>query len=186
MKRILKLILLFILTVSILGAIYFISKWNKISYDENIDKSKGIKILDKKIFQNFFLNSDLAKVKTDFELFENKSDTVSFNFNSTLNPKYPNLLILRFNRGDGYSWININVLKYKNYFYTTAESYTDVVSTSDFLESEPYIIKQQKLTLNKSNYKKGDSIYGKIELEIKFTPNDSIYNAKGYFRSLIE
>lgn len=178
--------MIFLLIISVLGAIYFVSKWNKISYDENIYKSKGIKILDKKIFHNFLINSDSTKVKTDFEIFENKSDTVSSRFNSTLNTKYSNLIILRFNSGDGYSGININVLKYKNYFYTTAESYTDVVSASDFLESEPYIIKKQKLTLNKSVYKKGDSIYGKIELEIKFTPNDSIYNAKGYFRSLIE
>lgn len=186
MKRILKLILSIVLSISILGAIYFVSKWNKIDYDENINKSKGIKILNKKIFQNFFINSDSAKIKTDFELFENISDTVSFKFNSSNNPQHPNLLFLQFNSGDGYYGVNINVLKYKNYFYTTAESYTDVISTFDFLESEPYIIKKQKLTLNKSVYKKGDSIYGKIELEIKFTPNDSIYNAKGYFRSLIE
>ena len=186
MKIILKFIVLFILIISILGAIYFVSKWNKINYDENINNLKGIEILDKKVFQNFYINSDSAKIKTDFELFENKSDTVNFNFSSTLNPKHPNLLFLKFNSGDGYSGVNINILKYKNYFYTTAETYTDVISTFDFLDSDPYIIKKQKLTLDRSNYKKGDSIFGKIELEIKFTPNDSVYYAKGYFRSLID
>lgn len=186
MKRILKFSLLLIVFISILGAIYFILKWNKVDYDESINKSNKIKLLDKKVFRDFFINSGSTKIKTDFEIFENKSDTVSFNFSSTLNPKHPNLLFITFNSGDGFTGVNINILKYRNYFLTSTQSYSDVISTFDFLESEPYIIKKQKLTLNKSIYKKGDSIFGKVELEIKFTPNDSIYNAKGYFKSIVD
>ena len=186
MKKILKNTLLIILIISILGILYFLSKWNRINIDKNIGKSKEIKNLNSKVFDHTFLIFDTVKVKTDFEISGNVSDTVTFNFNASKSPKSKNLDFLTFNSGDGFAGVNINVLKYKNFFYTSAETYTDVKRTFDFLESERYQIKKQKLTLNKSEFKKGDSIFGKIELQIKFNPTNEIINSKGYFRSKIE
>jgi len=177
---------LIISAVFILGIAYFFSKWNKINVDDNIGKSTGIKTLDKKVFDHTYLIFDSTKVKTDFEIYKKLSDTVTFNFSANKNPNYSNLTLLTFNSGDGFAGVNINVVKYKSFFYASSESYTDNKRTFDFLEPERYIIKNQKLTLNKTQYKKGDSIYGKIELEIKFTPTNEIVNSEGYFRSIVD
>lgn len=186
MKKILRNTLLIILIISSLGILYFLSKWNRINIDENIGKSQEIKNLDSKVFDHTFLISDYTKVQTDFEIFASKNDTVTFNFYAGKSPKYDNIETLIFNSGDGFVGVNINLLKYKNFFYVSAESYTDVKRTFDFLEPEIYDIKKQKLTLNQSGYKKGDSIFGKIELQIKFKPTNEIINSYGYFRGIIE
>ena len=186
MKKILKNTLLVILIISSIGILYFISKWNRINIDENIGKSQEIKNLDSKVFDHTFLIFDSTKVQTDFKIFANKNDTVTFNFNASKSPKLENIETLIFNSGDGFAGVNINILKYKNFFYTSAENYTDAKRTFDFLESGRYQVKKQKLTLNKSEYNKGDSIFGKIELQIKFTPTNEIINSNGYFRGIIE
>jgi len=186
MKKILKNALLLILFISIFGILYFLSKWNKINVDENIGKSSGIKNLNSKVFDHTFLIFDTANVKTDFKVLENESDTVTFNFNAAQSPKSKNLYFLTFNSGDGFAGVNINIFKYRNFYYTKAESYTDVKKTFDFLEPARYIVEKQKLTLNKSEYKIGDSIFGKIELQIKFKALDTLINSNGYFRGIIE
>lgn len=172
--------------ISSLGILYFLSKWNRINIDENVGKSQGIKHLDSKVFDHTFLMSGFTKVQTDFEIFASKNDTVSFNFNAGKSPKFDHIETLIFNSGDGFAGVNINLLKFKNFFYSSVENYTDVKRTFDFLEPGTYDIKKQKLTLNQSEYKKGDSIFGKIELQIKFKPTNEIINSQGYFRGIIE
>lgn len=186
MKKILKKIFILILSILILVTLYFLSKWKTINFDNNICNLTEIKNLDKKFYDHTYLIFDSTKVTTDFEIFNKRKDTVNFNFTATQNTKYKNITTFIFNSGDGYIGININVLKYKNFFYCSAESYTDNIGTFDFLKPDEYYIKKQTLTLNRENYSIGDSIFGKIELEIKFRPNDSIYNAKGYFRGIIK
>lgn len=186
MKKIIKYTFLIISFLLILVIYYFFSKCNKISVDQNIAKSSGINSLNSKVFDQSFIMFDSANVRTDFEIFEKKDDTVNFNFNVHKSPISENIFSMTFNSGDGFSGVNVNILKYRNFSYATIESYSDNKRMFDFLESDNYTLKKQKLTLNKSLYKKGDSIFGKIELQIKFNPNDSIYNAKGYFRSIIE
>jgi|GEM_PF-1707514 len=186
MKKVLKFIFPSILLIFILGIVYFLSKWKKVNIDENIGKSAEIKQLDKKNFDSLFLIFDSTKVNTDFEIFENKSNTVTFNFDVNKSSKFPNTTFLNFNSGDGFSGVNVNVTKYKKFFHSSIKSYSDVVGTFDFLNSDKYAIKTQKLTLNKSEYNKGDSIYGKIELQIEFKPDHSIYSSKGYFRSVVK
>lgn len=186
MKKIIKYTSLGILTIFILLIAYFFSKCNKINIDQNIAKSSGINSLNSKVFDQSFIMFDSANVRTDFEIFEKKNDTVNFNFSVHKSPISENIFSMDFSSGDGFSGVNVNILKYRNFSYATIESYTDNKRMFDFLESDNYTVKKQKLTLNKSQYKKGDSIFGKIELQIKFNPNDSIYNAKGCFRSIIE
>jgi hypothetical protein len=186
MKKKIKFLFLLFSFIAISVIIYFFAKWSKVNHDNNISNSIGIKNLDKKIFDQTYLILDSTRVKTDFEIFKKANDTVSFNFNANKNSEHPNLLTLHLNSGDGFAGVNVEVYKYKNFFYTSVESYTDNRKTFDFLEPDSYVVKKQKLTLNKSDYKKGDSIFGKIELEIKFTPNDSIYNSTGYFKNIVE
>lgn len=186
MKKIIKYTSLVILTIFILFIGCFFSKFNRINIDQSIAKSSGINSLNSKVFDQSFIMFDSANVRTDFEIFEKKDDTVNFNFNVHKSTISDNIFSMDFNSGDGFSGVNVNILKYRNFSYATIESYSDNKRMLDFLESYSYILKKQKLTLNKSQYKTGDSIYGKIELQIKFNPTDSIYNAKGYFRSIIE
>ncbi|MDY3363678.1 hypothetical protein JSO61_007030 [Riemerella anatipestifer] len=184
--KILKIFFLIILGISILGAIYFLSKWNKINIDKNIGKSINIKNLDKKVFDQTYLIFDSTKVTTDFELFKNQNDTVTFSFSASKSPKSRNITLLNFNHSNGFTGVNINVTKFENHFFTSTESYTDNIGIFDFLKPEELVVKNQKLTLNKSEYKKGDSIFGKIELEIKSTPNNEMLNSKGYFRGVVK
>lgn len=186
MKRILKIFLLTFSGILFLGILYFLSKWNRIYVDEKFGQSQSIKNLNKKVYDPTFLIFDSTTVKTDLELFENHSDTVTFNFSANKSPRSSKLTFLNFNSGDGFAGVNINVIKYKNFSYASAESYTDNIGPFDFLKSQRYIIKKQKLTLNKSEYNKGDSIYGMIELEIKFTPTNEVVTSKGHFRSVVD
>lgn len=186
MRKFLRFFILTILCILILGITYFLLKWNKINIDNNIGNSIEIKNLNNKVFDQSFLIFDSTIVKTDFEIFETKHDIVTFNFNANKSPNNSNITILNFNSGDGFSGVNLSVIKYRKYFFPSIESYTDVKRTFDFLESNKYTIKKSKLFLDKSEYNKGDSIFGKIELEIKFNPNDSIYHSKGYFKSVVD
>ncbi|MCY0970823.1 hypothetical protein ACM642_17200 [Chryseobacterium sp. CY353] len=182
----LKYIFRIIITILFLGTVYFVSKWNKIDIDKNIGKSREVNNLNSKVFDPAFIMYDPAKIRTDLEIFERKGDTVSFNLNITKSLRSDHIYFLNFNSGDGFTGVNLKVSKFGHFFYTSSEYYTDSKSMLDFLESERYTVKKQKLTLDKSQYKKGDSIFGKIELQIKFNPTDSITNSKGYFRSIIE
>lgn len=162
MKKIIKYTFLTISSLSILIIGYFFQKCNKINIDKNLDKSSGINNLNSKVFDQAFIMFDSATVRTDFEIFEKEDDTVNFNFNVHKSPNSENIYFMTFNSGDGISGVNVHVHKYRNFSYTSIESYTDNNSVSDFLKSDRYTLKKQKLTLNKSQYKKGDSIFGKI------------------------
>ncbi|MDO5616049.1 MAG: hypothetical protein Q4G16_07655 [Cruoricaptor ignavus] len=186
MKKFLKYIFGAISLIISAGIIYFISKWSKISIDEHIQKSSEIKNLNKKIIDNTFRINKIKNVETDFSFFENNNDTVTFSININQNEKIPSLTLIHFNDGDGFSGVNINFIKYKNFSYSFIESYTDNIQPFKLLKRERYVLKKQKLTLNNSELKKGDSIWGKIELEILFTPTDSIFYSKGYFKSVVE
>ncbi|WP_143106482.1 hypothetical protein [Chryseobacterium formosense] len=186
MKKIIKYAFLTIISLSILVIGYFFSKCNNINIDENLENSSGINNLNSKVFDQAFIMFDSAKVRTDFEIFEKEDDTVNFNFDVHKSPNSENIYSMTFNSGDGFSGVNVHILKYRNFSYTSIESYNDNKSMFDFLKFDRYTLKKQKLTLNKSQYKKGDSIFGKIELQIKFNPTDSIFTSKGYFRSIIE
>lgn len=94
-------------------------------------------------------------------------------------------------------WINIGIatglngtgftIKYKNKkFYTEPYYWTDLITD----EPDPtYKIVYQKLTLDKSAYKSGDSLYGYINFKSIETDNNNHKTehwGKGYFRTKIK
>lgn len=90
---------------------------------------------------------------------------------------------INFHIGDGYSGININVVKLSNKYKTYIEHYSD---TSE--SSKKYSVENQNLILDKTSYKKVDSMYGKINLKVeeKINNKNFIYYVEGYFKDKIK
>lgn len=184
MKNTLKIFLILIIALAFIFTAFFFLKFNKVEYRSSIANTPEIKKLNKKVFDPGFLNTGSSAINTDFSFNHKvKNDTVGFNFHPSI---HENGLTLHFNSGDGYSGLNIEILKLGSWFSSSTETYTDNVKPFDFLDRDRYSVKKQKLILNTPEYKKGDSIFGKIELEIHSHIQDSIYQADGYFRGKIE
>lgn len=187
MKNILKIFLILIIALAFIFTAFFFLKFNKVEYQSSVLNSTAIKKLNKKVFAPGILNTGSSAISTDFSFNrEAKNDTIGFSFHPSLHENSENRLRLNFNSGDGYSGLNIEVMKIGSWFSSSVETYTDKVKPFDFLDRDRYSIKKQKLILNKPEYKKGDSIFGKIELEIQSNIDDSRYQAGGYFRGKIE
>lgn len=166
----------FILCVFCLIIIYsFIFK--SVSIDRSI-KQKALQELNSKKYFSFFDNN--TKVTTDFSLEQDKTDTVYWQ--CTINEA--NILkFIDFHVGDGYSGMNISLIKLANRYRISIQDYTDNLNSVN----SKYEIIHQNLTLDKENYKKGDSIFGRIDLKIleKRNKEKLIHTAGGYFKGKV-
>lgn len=118
-----------------------------------------------------YTNADKYSKRNNCRAFFNKSDTLKINIGI----------------GTGFGGRGF-MIKYKsNRFFTEPYYSTDIIMDG---ESKPtYKIIYQKLMLDKSNYKIGDSLYGKIDF--KAIEYDGFFkkikhSGKGYFRSKIK
>ncbi len=187
MKNILKIFLILIIALGLILSGFFFLKFDKTEYKSSAANTIEIKNLNRKVFDPGFLNTGSSAIRTDFSFNrEAKNDTVGFSFHPSLHENSENRLSLNFNSGDGYSGLNVDVMKIGNWFSASVKTYTDNLKPFDFLERDRYSVKKQKLILDKPEYKKGDSIFGKIELKIQSNINESVYQAGGYFRGKIE
>lgn len=183
MKKILRIFAVIIsFFIVILIGVFFYFFNNKIVIDSQIKKDLAIKNLNHKILFSFYDNPKEKSVTTDFYFDEKlQNDTVFYQcrFEETgiLNTK-----IISFVSGDGFSGLKINITKFGNFFRTDIENYTDNLNDTNLTK---YNVKKQTLTLDKNNYKKGDSIYGKINLKvIKESQNgNEEYESFGYFKT---
>ncbi|MBD8081886.1 hypothetical protein [Chryseobacterium caseinilyticum] len=182
MKKFFKYLLLVFTILFILSCIFWITKFNSITVDSKISNSQQIKSLDRKIFWNFGFNKP-EKNSTDFAIGQKYGDTILFNCYALKSPKIKNLDIITFGFSTGYNGTNVVIFKYGNAFTVDVDDFSDVERTDDFFKQNQYKIIKQKLTLNKENYKTGDSIYGKLELKIKNKETEQIEMASGYFRT---
>jgi len=74
-----------------------------------------------------------------------------------------NILIINIGISNGFSGWGFTISYRNKKFYTEPYSFTDMVIPD---EVEPtYQIIFQKLTLDKANYKLGDSVYGRVEFK---------------------
>lgn len=148
-----------------------------INIDNNI-KQKALQELNSKKYFSFFDNN--TKVTTDFSLEKNKMDTVYWQ--CTVNEA--NILkFIDFHLGDGYSGMKISLIKLASRYTISIKDYTDNLNSVN----SKYEIIHQKIILDKENYKKGDSIFGRVDLKILEKQNKEkfIHNAGGYFKGKI-
>ena len=188
--------LFFVLTISILSSYTEkknLNQWDKVNIDYNISKDLIYKLLDKQkeIFSATEKEDSLSKRTSDVSYFRGKK----IDINKTENSKFNNCRAYYF-RSDTLS-INIGfsngfsgrgfVIKYKNEkFYTEAYRHTDMIIEG--LVKPIHKIVYQKLTLDKVNYKLGDSLYGKIEFKSIETENNgkiTEHFGKGNFRTIV-
>jgi|SRR5882724_5972625 len=127
--------------------------------------------------------SDVAYFKG--EKIDFKDDKYS-KFNNCRAYFHSDTLAINIGIGNGFAGQGF-LINYKNEkFYTEPYYYTDVITG----EADPtYKIVYQKLTLDKSGYKAGDSLYGKIEFKSLETDHDGTkieHFGKGNFRAKVK
>lgn len=159
--------------------IIFFLKLNRIKTDETI-RFKSLSELKQKKFFSIFNNN--TEVTTDFSWDQIRTDTVYWRCSIDENRKLKFIQFINFKTGDGYGGMNINVIKIFNRFTVFVEPYTD--NPINKINKENYSINYQNLILDKKNYKTGDSIFGRIDLEIEenHARKKIMHNGGGYFK----
>ena len=190
MKKILKIFTFIVIFLIVIVSVAFLVLFrNKISVNENIKFSPEIQNLKLKRLNPFFnLAGQKESENTDFYLdykSENKNE-VSFRFHANLNEKPIKFETLIFSLSSGFNGTSVEVYKINNRFKTIVSDFTDNAAQDNLTE---YKILSQELTLDKINYKRGDSIFGKIKLEIEEKSTDDTktkYLSQGYFKYKIK
>ncbi|KXH82964.1 hypothetical protein [Chryseobacterium kwangjuense] len=181
MKRKLKYLgITLLLAISCL-LFLFIYKLDTVYIDSSI-KGKAIKELKRKKYLSF-LDDNKKQVSTDISLGKNETDTVYWQCKINEHEIFKSIQKINFHIGDGYSGTNINIIKTSKKYITFIKDYSDNMKENQ----KKYSIENQKLILDKKNYQKGDSIYGKINLKIQESVNkeSSVYYIDGYFKGKI-
>lgn len=158
--------------------------FTKINFDENIKNDQRIKNLDKKVFWSFGLEqiNKPKKISTDFTLDGKQNDTINFTFHASQSEKYKNIGQFQVYSSTGFNGINIFLYRLKNRFRTEIDEFSDNVVENE----KRFKIISQKLTLDKKNYKKNDSVFGKLEIRFEDLVNNSKTNSISYFRTKME
>ena len=183
-----KIVIISLILFLILGLSFLLVFPNKISVSEKIKFEPEMnKLQTKKINPLFNIGGNSNEANTDFYLDykpENEND-VSFMFHANLNEK-PKFLTLNYRLSTGFNGTSVKVYKINNRFKTIVSDFTDNTAQEKLTE---YKVLSQELTLDKINYKRGDSIFGKIKLEIEEKRTDDTkakYISQGYFKHIIK
>ena len=170
-----------------------INQWDEISIDPEISKDSIYRELDKQeeIFSVLEEQDSLMKGTSDVAYFSGKKINLEDNKYSKLNNCrayffHSDTLSIRIGIGNGFGGQGF-IINYKDKkFYTEPYFSTDVIIEG---EVEPtYKIVYQKLTLDKPNYKLGDSLYGRIEfksIETEKLFKKTEHFGKGSFRTKV-
>lgn len=159
-----------------------IYKLDTVKIDNKIREEANKELKNKKYMS--FLENSKNEVSTDISLEKNDTDTVYWQceINEALHLNF--IKRIHFHMGDGFSGLDINMIKFFNTYRISVNSYTDNVSDPP----KKFTVQNQTLILDKNNHKKGDSIFGKINLKVeeKMEVQNSIYYVEGYFRGKIK
>lgn len=90
-------------------------------------------------------------------------------------------LVIILKRGDMFSGTNIIITKFGGYYVVDIDDYDDNLDDN---RVNRYKILTKKLILDRINYKQGDSIFGKISLDIMI--NDKKYIINEYIKNKIK
>lgn len=169
-----------------------VERWDIVNIDPQISGHSVYKRLDKenelfsaheKQDSSIKRSSDVAYTKTGKDITPNINylkfnNCRSFFFHS-------DTLTINIGIGDGLGGQGF-VIRYKNNkFYTEPYFITDVIVRGE--PSSTYELEYQRLTLNKSGYKIGDSLYGRIDFKSIETRKREriIHTGNGYFRTRV-
>lgn len=150
-------------------------------------KNEAIRTLDNKVYFSFnnYSGNESRIATTDFS-FEKKSDTVFFECYIDKNKYFNDIQTISFKSGDGFSGIIIEIMKINNFYRAHINQYSD---NPKILKNSGYRILRKNLILDKSNYKLGDSIFGKFQLTVEKLnqgKNVNVYNINSVFRSKVQ
>lgn len=125
---------------------------------------------------NLEINTELGGIKNLYNEFNSESY-----FYTDLEDKTTDTIIVLINNFDGYSGNGILLKIFQNQFKAEYSEQSDVIITNKSKDS--ISIFQSDLTLNDSNFKINDSIFGFLKL--KMEKNKELIDAKGFFRTKI-
>lgn len=196
--KFLKYILIF-LCVVIFGFItyFYITTYSHLtpaSINSNIKNTAAFRELDKQkeIINGTEIYDSIPRKKSSSVIFyidrkpKTKKELEFANFNNcrAISWKGRTRITLGFSSGFGGGGYEINYLLGR--FEIRTYSFTDVVP--DNSKEPEYKILKQQVTLDKFYYNVGDSIYGKIDLEMERKFNNKSYKVfgYGYFRTKME
>lgn len=168
-------------------------QWDDATIDTHLSKDSVYKQLDKEneIFSALENRDPLARRTSNVSYFSGKridlGDTQYANYNNCRAYFFKSdTLSINIGIGNGFTAHGF-IIKYKDQkFYTQAYVFTD-----NIIEGEPeprHKIVYQKLTLDKTNYVVGDSLFGKIEFKSIETDNEgerTEHFGKGHFRTKV-
>lgn len=185
MKFTIKILLFSFLFFSCSKKIENIKFKSEFSVDKNLHSNKIFKNMDDENEIQMRIDSEPPKTKKTTNIIFNDNDEYVCEPIFWKNKDTLNINIVYHS---GFSSGGFNIRVYKNTFDIIPTSgSTDVITDnnkpSDFKKTK------QKLTLDKSNYKPNDSIYGFVDFEkIEYDQYGNVipHRGKGYFRGIIE
>ncbi|WP_209143716.1 MULTISPECIES: hypothetical protein [Niastella] len=163
--------------------------WSNATFDNNILKVPVYAQLDKQkeLFSMLEKQDSLSKRTSDVEYSSGQAMSAEYlKFNNCRAHYYhSDTLSINIGIGTGFGGKGFIILYKDGKFYTKPYFFTDVITG----EPDPtYKIVYQKLILDKTAYKTGDSLYGYINFQSIETDNNRVKTehwGKGYFRTRI-
>ncbi|QOW09868.1 hypothetical protein Q73A0000_05570 [Kaistella flava (ex Peng et al. 2021)] len=166
-------------------------EWTQTNFDKNISQNDSIKMMNKLYDPEEFYNDSISgNKKTSFITYDN-----DYNKNVCEAELIKDTLNISIGFSSGFSSKGFRILyhdkKYKiEPYYGTDNIAVFVDDNGKEVYEEPpkHYFKNQKLVLNKTQYKKGDSIYGYVDFSSLEVGKDQNLNhsGKGYFKTKIE
>lgn len=159
--------------------------WEEIKYDKNLKNLDAFKDMNTGYYYNPFFG-DTNRYKKTCNIYhaiirEKKKDmyaTESENYYCSAKI-YHDTLFISIGRNDGFTSdglkINIVQKKFSIYPYSTSDN------LSEEKEVTPSKVDGQHLVLTKTNYIKGDSIFGQFYLKMMYKPEDREFDSNDYW-----
>lgn len=172
--------LVFVLALSVLSCKADEKNFEKFSIDKNLSQNDTIKLLSKypeiKLFSNEKIES---KTRTAY-IVQHAGILPMDNYKCSTSLKNDTLEIL-LNNNNGYFGNGISIKVFENSFLINDIDPKTLHGEVKFVKTMPL---HQKLIVNKSNFKKNDSIYGFIDYKTKVDSFNKTF--RGYFKALIK
>ncbi|WP_121461668.1 hypothetical protein [Chryseobacterium defluvii] len=197
--KILKYFLTFIFLILAGYILYFyVAVYSKLIpaiIDSNVKKEKAFRLMDmqKEIINGTEIYDSIPRKKSSSVILYadkkpvTKDELKMAGFNNCRAIRWKGKTRITIGYNSGFSGGGYEIEYVLGRFKLQPYSFTDVVSENS---KEPlYKIIKQEVTLDKINYKEGDSIYGKIDFIMEnndFAPKKIIIYGNGYFRTKLE
>jgi hypothetical protein len=179
---------IFVLTIVAAGCKQA-ERWDTATIDPNIRSAPVYAEMDKQAEISSFMEKNSSKKTSDVSYSDGNTADRYLKFNNCRANFYPksqedtlgiNIGFWNGHAGNGF------IIRYKNKRFHT-EPYVE----SDLILEEKYNaiykLEYQKLTLDKPDYKPGDSLYGKIDFTSieKYPDKGKVHKGYGYFRAKV-